>query len=461
MGSIEAYETASGRRYRVRYRDPAHQSREKAGFRRKVDAEEYLASVTVSSARGEYIDPRAAKVTIAELGPEWLANRTHLKASSWKSLEVAWRVHVEPAWGSRAIGDIRYSEVQAWIRRLAPPGQASRAATKVKRAHGVLAGILDSAVRDRRIASNPARGVMLPRKSPKARAYLSVEQVELLVELLPEHAALVYTLAYTGMRWGEVTGLRVRNLDLQRRRARVEENAVKVSNEIVVGTPKTHEARTVPLPRFLLQGLAQEIAGKGRDQLVFGDGDIHLQRPHARNGWFMRAVAAARALDPTFPRVTIHDLRHTAASLAVSAGANVKAVQRMLGHASAAMTLDTYADLFDDDLDAVSDRLDEVRTLRVSTSPHRSVGFLWGLEKDKGPRSASLRGSRALGSAEDGGFELPRVNTQRHASTYREAAFWRASGLARRSQRQRGALKYLAGSTRFSTRKGHSGWNAH
>ena len=62
--------------------------------------------------------------------------------------------------------------------------------------------------------------------------------------------------------------------------------------------------------------------------------------------------------DPKFPRITIHDLRHTAASLAVAAGANVKAVQRMLGHASAAMTLDVYADLFDDDLDAVADALD-------------------------------------------------------------------------------------------------------
>ncbi len=229
---------------------------------------------------------------------------------------------------------------------------------------------------------------------------------------MPEHAALVYTLAYTGMRWGEVTGLRVRNVDLQRRRSRVEENAVKVSTQIVVGTPKTHETRSVPLPRFLLQGLAQQMAGKNQEAIVFGDGRTHLPRPQARNGWFMRAVGEARAIDPTFPRITIHDLRHTAASLAVSAGANVKAVQRMLGHASAAMTLDTYADLFDDDLDAVSDRLDQVRTLRVNQSPHRSVGFLWGLEKDKGPRSASLRGSRALKGAEDGGFEPPRACTQ-------------------------------------------------
>ena len=57
--------------------------------------------------------------------------------------------------------------------------------------------------------------------------------------------------------------------------------------------------------------------------------------------------------------MTIHDLRHTAASLAISAGANVKVVQKLLGHASAAMTLDTYADLFDDDLNAVAVRLNE------------------------------------------------------------------------------------------------------
>lgn len=61
-------------------------------------------------------------------------------------------------------------------------------------------------------------------------------------------------------------------------------------------------------------------------------------------------------------RVTPHDLRHTAASLAISAGANVKAVQRMLGHASAAMTLDTYAELFEDDLDAVASALDQQRS---------------------------------------------------------------------------------------------------
>lgn len=107
--------------------------------------------------------------------------------------------------------------------------------------------------------------------------------------------------------------------------------------------------------------LAQLAVGKARDQLLFGNGSEHVKLPASRNGWFTVAVRAAQEDDPTFPRVTPHDLRHTAASLAVQAGAHVKAVQRMLGRASAAMTLDVYADLFDDDLDAVAAALDQAK----------------------------------------------------------------------------------------------------
>jgi len=81
---------------------------------------------------------------------------------------------------------------------------------------------------------------------------------------------------------------------------------------------------------------------------VFGDGG-YLPRPKSQTGWFQAAVKRAGV-----QHITPHDLRHTCASLSVSAGVNVLALQRMLGHTSAKMTLDTYADLFDDDLDAVS-----------------------------------------------------------------------------------------------------------
>jgi integrase len=186
------------------------------------------------------------------------------------------------------------------------------------------------------------------------------------------HGALIMTLAYTGLRWGEATALRVRDLDMLRRRALVTENAVRVGRDIIVGTPKSHRARSVPFPRFLSEPLARACEGKTRDQLVFGNGVDHLRATYGERGWFSNTVRAVQAIDPDFPRVTLHDLRHTAASLAISAGANVKAVQLMLGHASASMTLDTYADLFDDDLEAVATRLDEARA-------KQSVGTLWGL----------------------------------------------------------------------------------
>lgn len=118
----------------------------------------------------------------------------------------------------------------------------------------------------------------------------------------------------------------------------------------------------MPFPAFLAELLAKQCEGKSRDQLVFGAGLDYMPTPTQGDGWFAGARKRSAKIDPDFPQgLTLHDLRHTAASLAISAGANVKAVQRMLGHASAAMTLDTYAGLFDDDLDAVAAALDKAK----------------------------------------------------------------------------------------------------
>ncbi|MGO4276924.1 tyrosine-type recombinase/integrase, partial [Paenibacillus sp. TAF58] len=135
-------------------------------------------------------------------------------------------------------------------------------ATVVLRAYGVLAGILDVAVRDRQISSNPARGVKLPRKAKKRRIYLTAAQVEHLARQSGHHATLIYTLAYTGVRWGEAVGLRVQAVDLARRRMVIEENAVNVGGTIVVGSPKTHERRSVSYPQFLAGSLAAACTGK-------------------------------------------------------------------------------------------------------------------------------------------------------------------------------------------------------
>lgn len=360
MATIEPYQTAGGKRYRVRYRDPDRRQTQKRGFKTKRDAQAFAATVEVSKLKGEYISPSDGRTTVGELGPAWLGRQAHLKPSAFAPVEVAWRLRVEPRWGTVQLADIRPSAVQQWIADLSRGNEATKplGATVVIRTHGVLASILDTAVRDRLIPSNPARRLNLPRKQRKRPTYLTHEQVDSLAHESGEHGALVLLLAYTGLRWGEATGMRVRDLDLLRRRATIDENAVAVGRQIIVGTTKGHKRRTVPLADFLVPYLARACEGKDRDALVFpGDDGLHMSRPHNISGWFDRAVAAA-----DLPKVTPHDLRHTAASLAVSAGANVKALQKMLGHASAAMTLDVYADLFDDDLERVATALSEARS---------------------------------------------------------------------------------------------------
>jgi integrase len=370
MATISKYETASGATlYRVRYRTPEHRQTDRRGFKTKRDAKEFAASVEVSKLKGEYISPTNARITVAELGPAWLARqRGHLKVSGYRPLEVAWRLRVAPRWGRVALGDIRPTAVQQWVSDLGRgvDGAKPVGATVVTRAHQVLSAILADAVADRMLASNPAAGIKLPRNSRRRPLYLTHEQVAALAVAAGEYEPLVLLLAYTGLRWGEAIGLRIRDLDMLRRRVTVAENAVQVGSEIFVGTPKGHKQRTVPLPAFLLPYLARQCEGRDRDALLFpGPDGCHMKRHDGPYGWFSKAVKTSGV-----PRTTPHDLRHTAASLAVSAGANVKAVQKMLGHASAAMTLDIYADLFDDDLEAVAVALDHARS-------RESVGKMW------------------------------------------------------------------------------------
>ncbi|KQZ84126.1 integrase [Microbacterium sp. Root166] len=358
MGSVTPYETVKGRRYRARYRKPDGRETEKRGFATRREAELFLSSVTVAKATGAYIDPELAKIRVGDLAAVWLESKQPpmLKPASFQPLVTSWNAHVAPVWGHRELSSIHKSEVQAWVSDLA----TRKSRSVVMRALGVLAGIIDMAVDDQRIATNPARGLRtLPKRGvAKPRVYLTHEQVSTLAAN-SAHPTLVLVLAYTGLRWGEATALRVRHVSRARRRLSVEENAVLVKWEIHVGTPKTHERRSVPYPERLDPLIKAACRDKAPDGLLFGNGVTHMKRESDERSWFATAVRRARQEDPSIPRLTPHDLRHTAASLAISAGANVKAVQRMLGHASAAMTLDTYADLFDDDLDAVAARLND------------------------------------------------------------------------------------------------------
>lgn len=369
MATIEPYETSKGRRYRVRYRKPDHAQTSKRGFRTKKEAGLFAASVEVSKAKGEFIDHALGRVTIGSLGDEFMKTKAaKLKRSAFTTLEVSWRRRVKERWGDVPLGGVKHEDVQKWIDELRAEGYAS---TTIMRDYGLLIGILDRAVREEKIPAHRARGVELPRHQRAEKHYLTHAQVALLADSARTHRLMIYSLAYTGMRWGEMAGLKAKNVDLERNRIRVKDNAVQIGGSFDFTTPKSGEARNIAIPAFLRSMLAEAVAGMHPDDLVFGEAGEPPRRPHTQRGWLHYALRRAQAIDPELPTVSPHELRHTAASLAVSAGANVKAVQRMLGHKSAAMTLDIYADLFDDDLESVAEALDQARSAAIvsKTSP--------------------------------------------------------------------------------------------
>jgi integrase len=347
MASIEKRVRNGRATWRAMYRDPAGRQRSRT-FPRKGQAEKYLATIETAKLTGGYVDPSAGRVTVAAWSQRWVTTLVHLKPSTRARYEGVLSKHVVPRWGPVRLSAITHSDVAAWVASL-PLAPAT-----VRYTHRVFSLMLDMAVRDGVIAKNPATGVRLPKPAKTERHYLTAKQVDNLADAIGEYRLVVLTLAYCGLRWSELAALRVGRVDTLRRRLEISEAVVEVRGHLAWGTPKSHQRRAVPMPAFLAGDLAVYIAGKAPDELVFtGRRGGVLRNLNFRRDHFDVAATAA-GLDGLTP----HELRHTAASLAVASGANVKAVQRMLGHASAAMTLDVYAGLFDDDLDGVADRMD-------------------------------------------------------------------------------------------------------
>ncbi|MGH3344632.1 MAG: tyrosine-type recombinase/integrase [Carbonactinosporaceae bacterium] len=157
----------------------------------------------------------------------------------------------------------------------------------------------------------------------------------------------VYDLAYTGLRFGEASALRVRDLDLGRRRVLVVRAYSDVAGRLVEDSPKAHQARSVPLVPLLVPLLERLVVDRGRDDLVFTtDRGAPLRLPNCR-----RQFNKTKAIAGLDHRLTTHGLRHTAASLLIQAGTSPKALQIILGHSSITMTLDLYGHLYPDEMD--------------------------------------------------------------------------------------------------------------
>ena len=371
-------------RWEVMYYDQTGKLRSEVAAT-KARAEQRRTELEAALSTDTYVDPTTAKVSFAEVADKWLESRHDLRPSTWWKYRGLLDTHVNVRWGDVQLRAIRSEDIAAWLGSLLKSrteGGSGLGPSQARHAFRVLSMVLDWCV-PAKLLRNPAEGVKLPVRPETEHVYLSFEQVERLANAAGDlrtkygrptasasvNRALILLLAYTGLRWGEAAALRVGRVDLVKRRIRVVSTFYELNGVQHEGPPKSGKHRTVAIPPSLVPELKQVIGGRGDHELVFTTArGASLRANNWRVREFNPAVKLAK-LDGL--GLTPHKLRHTAASLAIAAGADVKVLQHMLGHADAAMTLNIYGHLFPDRLDEVADTLD-VRRREVLSEPSAS-----------------------------------------------------------------------------------------
>lgn len=227
--------------------------------------------------------------------------------------------------------------------------------------------VLDYAVTQRWISSNPALAVVFPPLPVPEHTILTTAEVERLAELCGAQGDVVLILAYTGLRFGELIGLRVGDIDLAARRVRVRRSITQVGGKPTEGRPKSRAGiRAVPIPARIVPVLDRRIAGRPRSAVA-------VTSPHgallSRENWVRDVKFYEQRETLGRPTLRLHDLRHTYASLSRRAGADLRLLQKTMGHSSITTTGHIYADLFDDELDAVADALDTLMNSETVVRP--------------------------------------------------------------------------------------------
>ncbi|MCJ7781226.1 MAG: site-specific integrase [Acidimicrobiia bacterium] len=316
-----------------------------------MDAERWLRDELQKQDRGLWVDPSAGAVRFGEYAEEWFRGLM-LKPKTTAGYRSLLDSRILPTLGTVELRRISPDFLRAWVAAMAADGLS---ASRMGQAKRVVSAVLAQAVNDGLIGRNPAETVKVPKTRERDQRYLTAEQVTELAHAVEQRmrggAPLVKLLAYGGLRWGEAVALRSNNVDVLRRRVHVRESATLVNGKLIWGTPKSHRSRTIVIPTFLINEMAPVLSS---NHLVFTSSTGQpLRSPN-----FLRRVWRPAVAECALGNLVPHDLRHTAASLAISAGASVKAVQRMLGHSSAQITLDRYTHLFEDDLESLAESMD-------------------------------------------------------------------------------------------------------
>lgn len=330
-------------RYLVRFWTPDGRQR-KRRFDRATDARSFANQVESDKARGEFVDPRAGKMTFGDFAQTWLADQT-FDESTREAVTSRLRVHLLPTFGRIQLRAIRPSTVQAWLR-----GRQQKCAPRTVRVLlANLSSILGAAVEDGRIGRNPcaSSAVRAPKVEQKRVVPWTHERVEAVIAAHPErYRAIPVVAAGAGLRQGEVFGLRVEDIDFLGRRLHVRQQVKLLNGKPTFAPPKGGKEREVPLAEVVAVALAERIRAypPGDDGLIFTTREHKpMKRPYYNTHIWKPALVAA-GVEPTRAN-GMHALRHFFASVLLDAGESIRALADYLGHTDPGFTLRVYTHL--------------------------------------------------------------------------------------------------------------------
>ncbi len=356
---MSVHKKANGK-WCVRYRDEQNINRQKS-FTLKKDADTYDREQKRALERGEWVDPKGTRTKLIDVFEMYFQTKQELAPKSKNSIESIWRYHIAPRFGNAPLNSITMAATTKWMTDAVLGESSYTSSGRITKAQELLSTLLDFSVDHGFIIKNPLRKsngkihkIALP-KNDKSRITMALTPEELtkLAAHCGSFEALVLFAGVTGLRWAEIVGLKVEDINLSTGRAVIEKSLSEVDGSFFEKSTKSGQTRSVILPKNLHPHLILQMENKIPSDYVFSN---NLGKPLSSSN-FTKRVFKPAIIASGIPPVTPHDLRHTAASNAIAAGANVLSVANMLGHSDPTITLKRYGHLFSKDQDLLADAL--------------------------------------------------------------------------------------------------------
>lgn len=331
-------------------RTPAgtRKSVKRSGFPTRREAQEALDQELARLRLG--VQPER-QLSVAEYFDNWLDSKRNLRATTRRSYVYHVERHLKPALGSTPLQELRADQIDRLYTDLLSGRYGRGGTSTVHHAHRVLRTALNSAVKRRLLAWNPALHVEVPQHRRSRRVVWTPDEVAAFLEVARHHRLhrLFHLLVYTGMRRGEALGLHWRDVDLGRGQLTVSTQITDEGTGLALGPTKTQAGeRVIPMDPHTVRTLRRQREHQDAEHqrwgsawqdtgLVFTREDGTWLRPNSVTHLFQKLVAEAGV-----PRIRLHDLRHTHASIALAAGVDIKVVSDRLGHSSTSITQNLY-----------------------------------------------------------------------------------------------------------------------